>query len=428
MAKRIRELSPGDVVKVEESGTVANFVVAQHNYQSTLNGTGKTLLLRTKLLSAVSWGNSGASVSNTSSCASWGKTLTLRNWLENTYATRLSEDILALIEPVTIPYKSASGSGTLANQKFFVPQASDFFSSPLFSGITSFYNDSFGGGADSWSAAFSTRDSSYTLDDDGYYEGKVTNVTVKHGRGAQPGNPGNVATYWTTSKTAKSSANALVCFCVDENSPVSDDGMLYRNAAPEIACNSDTALGEISSPFELSYTVSDADNDALSITEKLDGVAKATYADVSSGTVKTVEWLSSPTDFQKILNGEHTVTIEVSDGLDTTVHTTTFTKNVTTATVTLTTPLAVEGDITVAVLQVTGSVPDDAVLKAEVTNNALDVSPVWQDATEEVQKGVNIVFANKTASAGAAFNFRISVARGASGTGGYIEAISGAFQ
>lgn len=54
--------------------------------------------------------------------------------------------------------------------------------------------------------------------------------------------------------------------------------------------------------------------------------------------------------------------------------------------------------------------------------------PVWQDATVEVKKGVNIVFTNSEATNGAAFNFRVSVSRGASGTGGYIEAISGAFQ
>lgn len=95
---------------------------------------------------------------------------------------------------------------------------------------------------------------------------------------------------------------------------------------------------------------------------------------------------------------------------------------------TLAEPLTVEGDITVAVLQVTGSIPDDAVFKAEVTNNANDPSPVWQDATVEVQKGVNIVFTNSVATNGAAFNFRVSVSRGASGTGGYIEAVSGAFQ
>ena len=63
-----------------------------------------------------------------------------------------------------------------------------------------------------------------------------------------------------------------------------------------------------------------------------------------------------------------------------------------------------------------------------MTNNANDPSPVWQDATTEVQKGTNIVFSNKTASNGAAFNFRISVSRGASGESGYIEAVTGAFQ
>ena len=59
---------------------------------------------------------------------------------------------------------------------------------------------------------------------------------------------------------------------------------------------------------------------------------------------------------------------------------------------TLTTPLAVDGDITVAILQVSGSIPNDAAFKAEATNNALDDSPVWQDVTAEVRKGMNIVF------------------------------------
>lgn len=95
---------------------------------------------------------------------------------------------------------------------------------------------------------------------------------------------------------------------------------------------------------------------------------------------------------------------------------------------TLTTPLAVDGDITVAILQVSGSIPNDSAFKAEATNNALDDSPVWQDVTAEVRKGMNIVFENQTASAGAAFNFRISVERGASGEGGYIDSVSGAFQ
>lgn len=167
---------------------------------------------------------------------------------------------------------------------------------------------------------------------------------------------------------------------------------------------------------------------AYLMNEKLDGKTTKIRTDVASGTALTFEQTASAAGFQKILNGNHTITVEVSDGKETVSTSATFTKAVHAASVTLAEPLAVEGDITVAVLQVTGSIPDDAKFKAEVTNNALDSSPVWQDATTEVKKGVNIVFENKTATNGAAFNFRVSVERGESGEGGYIEAVSGAFQ
>lgn len=208
---------------------------------------------------------------------------------------------------------------------------------------------------------------------------------------------------------------------------VSDDGTVSTNTAPAINASS-TNLGEKNAPFNFNYTVTDADGDTLTVTEKLDGKTTATRTGVASGTALTFGQGSTADGFRRILNGSHTIQITASDGKESTSLSATFAKSVTSATVTLTTPLAVDGDITVAVLQVTGNIPDDATFKVEVTNNANDPSPVWQDATVEVQKGVNIVFTNKTASAGAAFNFRISIARGASGTGGYIEAISGAFQ
>ena len=199
------------------------------------------------------------------------------------------------------------------------------------------------------------------------------------------------------------------------------------NVAPAINASS-TNLGEKNAPFDFTYTVTDADGDTLTVTEKLDSKTTNTRTGVASGTALTFEQTASAAGFQKILNGNHTITVEVSDGKETVSTSATFTKAVHAASVTLAEPLAVEGDITVAVLQVTGSIPDDAKFKAEVTNNALDSSPVWQDATTEVKKGVNIVFENKTATNGAAFNFRVSVERGESGTGGYIEAVSGAFQ
>lgn len=199
------------------------------------------------------------------------------------------------------------------------------------------------------------------------------------------------------------------------------------NVAPAINASS-TSLGEKNAPFSFAYTVTDADGDTLTVAEKLDGKTTATRTGLASGTALTFEQASTADGFLRILNGSHTIKITANDGKESTSLNATFTKSVTSASVTLTTPLAVDGDITVAILQVSGSIPNDAAFKAEATNNALDDSPVWQDVTAEVRKGMNIVFENQTASAGAAFNFRISVERGASGEGGYIDSVSGAFQ
>ena len=199
------------------------------------------------------------------------------------------------------------------------------------------------------------------------------------------------------------------------------------NVAPAINASS-TNLGEKNAPFDFTYTVTDADGDTLTVTEKLDGKTTATHTSIASGTALTFELASTADGFLRILNGSHTIQITASDGKDSTSLNAAFTKTVHAASVTLTTPLAVDGDITVAILQVSGSIPNDAAFKAEATNNALDDSPVWQDVTAEVRKGMSIVFENQTASAGAAFNFRISVERGASGEGGYIDSVSGAFQ
>ena len=223
----------------------------------------------------------------------------------------------------------------------------------------------------------------------------------------------------------------LPCFTLPETLYIDKDGFATENQPPEVTSDvgeSGAALGEKNAPFDFNYTITDADGDTLTVTEKLDGRATTTRTGVASGTALTFEQTADAAGFQRVLNGNHTLTVEVSDGKGSTSLNATFTKSVTSASVTLAEPLTVEGDITVAVLQVTGSIPDDAVFKAEVTNNAKDAAPVWQDATVEVKKGVNIVFTNSEATNGAAFNFRVSISRGASGTGGYIEAISGAFQ
>ena len=79
----------GSVVTLKENGTAAEFVVACHNYESALNGAGRTLLVRkTSLADKHRWGNVD---STTDLC--WGDRSDLKSWLEETYAARLDEEI-----------------------------------------------------------------------------------------------------------------------------------------------------------------------------------------------------------------------------------------------------------------------------------------------------------------------------------------------
>lgn len=201
-----------------------------------------------------------------------------------------------------------------------------------------------------------------------------------------------------------------------------------NNTAPTITCSnaSGSNLGTKNSGFEVSYSVDDVDSaDSVTVKEKLDGTVKRTFTATKKATNKfqiTGEY------FMKVLNGSHTLAIEASDGKATATHSLTFTKSVTSLSVTLSAPIALDAAPEVCAISITGSIPGDAILTVKVTNNANDTSPVWEDATSAVKSGLNHIFENKTTSKGFAFNFLVTAKRGASGTGGYITSIQGGVQ
>lgn len=186
-------------------------------------------------------------------------------------------------------------------------------------------------------------------------------------------------------------------------------------------------LGTKTEGFDLTYSVDDADGDTVTVKEYLDDVLKRTYTATleQSNTVQCV----TAANWQKVLNGQHTIKVVANDGkADSTPYTVTFTKAVYEASITLAEPLDADDTITVMVLNILGSIPADADLEVLVTNNANDTEPVWEDATQDVKNGNNHVFTNQTATNGFAFNFKVTVSRGSSNTGGYISNIGGAFQ
>ena len=199
-----------------------------------------------------------------------------------------------------------------------------------------------------------------------------------------------------------------------------------NNLPPEITCAnaSGTDLGEKSSGFTVSYTASDPDEDTVTVKESIDGTVKRTFTatDAANSFQVTGE------TFMKLLNGKRTLTIEATDGKAITTHTLTFTKKVDELFITSTEPMTADAKITLCVLSVIGNIPADAEYTVEVTNNALDDTPVWEDCTTQVKTGANYIFENETAANGYAFNFRISAKRGTSGVGGYITSVQGGFQ
>ena len=230
---------------------------------------------------------------------------------------------------------------------------------------------------------------------------------------------------------ASNSYGVRPTFIIDSSLFVDENGYISLNRPPVISSSlgtSGTDLGEKKDVFNVTYSVSDPDGDALTVIEKIDNVTVNTKTNISSGSSLTFSNLNDLTSFQKILNGKHTLEIIANDGITSTSFTFTFTKKVTEADITLKEALAVEGDISVAVLKIEGSIPKDAIITVLVTNNGKDSNPVWQDATTQVLNNKNIIFTNKENINGAAFNFKISIKRGASDEGGYITSINGAFQ
>ena len=414
----------GSTVKLKVNGTEKEFIVVHQGKPSSLydNSCDGTWLLMKDIYENRQWHNSNVNNLENS---------TIHSYLNGTFLNLFESNIRDAIKQVKLPYRKNGGSGgsdqsgangllckifLLSGYEIgFTTSDNSYF--PVDGAKLSYFEAGTGSSALNKRIAYLNGSAAYwwLRSPHTYYTNYVWYV----------GANGNYSNY-----SASSSYGIRPALILPSTLLVSDDGTVSTNTPPTITSTSGASgvnLGSKTAAFSFKYTPNDADGDKLTVTEKLDGVVKKTRTNVTSGTQLTFECASTAAEFQKILNGTHTITIEVSDGKASATFTATFTKGVHKATITLKTPLAVSGDITAAVMSVVGQIPAGAVYKVEATNNAKDTSPVWQDVTAEAKSGANIVFKNKTAVNGAAFNFRITVERGTS-AGGYISGVSGAFQ
>lgn len=395
----------GSIIQLKENGKLVSFYVAKHNYENSLNGMGRTLVVRKDCYDSRQWHSSNVNAYASSA---------IDSWLNSTYKNLLDADIRGVIGTTKIKYTPGNGSTTVGTLERAI-----FLLSVTELGKTASYANTEGSALD----IASTLQIAY-MNGSACVQWTRSPLTNGANYACCLVSSGDVGSHYCTNTRGSRPA-----FTLPSTLSVSDDGTVSVNTAPTITSSTANGsnLGTKTAGFNFQYTVSDADGDTVTVKEYLDNVLKRTYT-ATLGQVNTFQAVTTA-NWQKILNGSHTLKVVANDGkADSTAYTVTFAKKVTKATVTLAAPLEADDDISVMVMNIVGSLPADVVMEVLVTNNAKDTAPVWEDATADVKNGANHVFTNKTAANGFAFNFKLSVERGASDTGGYISNIGGAFE
>ena len=104
MAKTLGSVSEGSIVYLNESGVAVPFYVACHNYESALNGAGRTLLVRQCADRERRWHSSGTNVYSGSE---------IDNWVNTTWLSSLDEFVRAAAASTTIYVSAGDSNNTI---------------------------------------------------------------------------------------------------------------------------------------------------------------------------------------------------------------------------------------------------------------------------------------------------------------------------
>ena len=108
-------IAEGSTVKLNENGSPVEFYVAKHDYESALNGTGRTLLVRKDCYGTSAWDKSNVNA--------WAR-CTLLSWLNGNYLNLLDEDTRGVISTTKYYYTPGNGNTSVTTRSDAVFQLS----------------------------------------------------------------------------------------------------------------------------------------------------------------------------------------------------------------------------------------------------------------------------------------------------------------
>lgn len=109
--KMLGDYAEGDIVYLNESGSPVEFYVAKHDYESGLNGTGRTLLVRKDCYGIMAWDSSNVNAYATS---------TISTWLNGDYKALLDASVQSAIGTTKFYYTSGTAVTTLERSVFLL--------------------------------------------------------------------------------------------------------------------------------------------------------------------------------------------------------------------------------------------------------------------------------------------------------------------
>lgn len=100
----LSDFQEGTLIKIRENGTLVDFYLAKHDYESSLNGAGRTLVVRKDCYDNRVWDNGNVNAYASSD---------LDSWFNSTYKNMLDADIRSLIGTTKIRYTPGNGNWTV---------------------------------------------------------------------------------------------------------------------------------------------------------------------------------------------------------------------------------------------------------------------------------------------------------------------------